>query len=176
MTKAKINLIAAENNDGTIGHRGMIPWYLPEDLAWFKEQTLGKVCIMGRETWESLPKKPLDGRTNIILTSRPEEIELCDVPFVVTASSVEDAIAKAGPVDEIMVIGGSRVYKAFLPLADILTITHVDHDFIGDSMFPIYREEDWDKVYSQKGQCERNGLRYEFAIYYRKENHHGTIR
>src|SRR5689334_3695495 len=65
---APIVLVLARARDGTIGHQGKIPWRIPADMRHFKAITMGKPCIMGRKTWESLPKKPLPGRTNILVT------------------------------------------------------------------------------------------------------------
>ena len=115
-----ISLIAALAVDRVIGMENAMPWNLPADLAWFKRNTLNKPVVMGRLTWESIGR-PLPGRKNIVISSKPGSDDR-----VQWVSSVEEAIAACGDVEEIMVIGGGRVYEQFLPKAQKLYLTHID--------------------------------------------------
>ncbi|WP_016601162.1 type 3 dihydrofolate reductase, partial [Yersinia pestis] len=103
-----ISLIAALAADRVIGMENAMPWHLPADLAWFKRNTLNKPVIMGRKTFESIGR-PLPGRLNIVISSQPGTDER-----VTWAASIEEALAFAGNAEEVMVMGGGRVYKQFL--------------------------------------------------------------
>ncbi|MGE0786804.1 MAG: dihydrofolate reductase [Sandaracinaceae bacterium] len=129
----KLVLIAALARNGVIGRDGRLPWRLRDDLAHFKKSTLGKPMIMGRATFESLPGL-LPGREHIVLTRQPE----WSAPGVTVASSLDAALAllRARGVEEACVVGGSAVYEAALPYADVLLLTHVDADVEGDAYFP----------------------------------------
>jgi dihydrofolate reductase len=131
---APIVLVVARATDGTIGHQGTIPWRLSADMRHFKATTMGKPCIMGRKTWDSLPKKPLPGRTNIVVTR--------DCAFsaegAVVVHSFEDALARAQSESpaEIAVIGGADIYRAALPHATRIYLTEVQGAFGGDTRLP----------------------------------------
>ncbi len=114
-----------------IGNENSMPWHLPADFAWFREHTLGKPVIMGRKTFESIGK-PLPERHNIVI-SRDSSLEINGVTVV---STIEDAIAEAGDVKEVMVIGGGSIYEAFLPIAKKLYLTFIEADISGDTRFP----------------------------------------
>lgn len=133
-----ISLIAAMDRNRLIGNNNQLPWHLPADFAHFKSITMGKPIIMGRKTHESIGK-PLPGRTNIVLSRNP------DLRFdgVECVSSFKHAVALAGKAEEIMVIGGSTIYKMLLPEADRLYFTHVDAEFEGDAWFPEFDENQW---------------------------------
>ena len=133
----KLALIVARDRKGAIGKDGTLPWSLPDDLQLFKKVTLGKPIIMGRKTWESLPRKPLPGRQNIVLTRHWDYA----APGARVYSNMNAAIAaaramaqKAG-LDEIFVIGGQSLFEKAMPLADRLYITEVDADVDGDVFF-----------------------------------------
>ena len=132
----RISLIAAMADNRVIGIANKLPWKLPADMKWFREQTIGKPIVMGRKTFESFGAKPLPGRSNIIVTS--------DVNYRATGSSVahsiEAALQFAGDVPEVMIIGGASFYAQMLPRADRVYLTQVHHTFDGDSWFP---ELDW---------------------------------
>lgn len=153
-----IALIAAMTNQGVIGYQNKLPWHFPEELKYFKKITLGKPIIMGRKTFESMGKRPLPGRKNIILTQSKDFIaEGCRV-----VDSLEQAIEEALKGDpgsqnsqpsenekklaEIMVIGGAQIYAQFLPLANRLYITFVHQEFPGDTYFPKVQWADWELV------------------------------
>ncbi len=137
-----ISLIAAMAIDQVIGMEKRCLEFAG-DLAWFKRNTLNKPVIMGRVTYESIGR-PLPQRVNIVLSSAPGTDS--DVIWV---TSIEEALAAAQAienVEEVMVIGGGKVYQQFLPLANKLYLTHVDAEVIGDTHFPAYEPDEWDSI------------------------------
>ena len=140
----KIAMIAAMAHIRVIGADNDMPWHLPADLKHFKAVTLGKPVIMGRRTWESIGR-PLPGRPNIIITSAAAS----DFPDTVTVvTNVEEALSAASEMvtedDEVMVIGGGKVYEAFLPQATTLYLTQIALTVDGDTCFPDYDSQgDW---------------------------------
>ncbi|UBX49719.1 type 3 dihydrofolate reductase [Providencia alcalifaciens] len=146
-----ISLIAAMAFDQVIGMENAMPWNLPGDLAWFKRQTLNKPVIMGRVTYESLGR-PLPQRVNIVLSSQAGT-----ETGVIWVKSVEEALEAAKAVegaDEIMVIGGGKVYQQFLPIANKLYLTHVDAEVIGDTHFPAYEPDEWDSIFTEYHEAD----------------------
>jgi dihydrofolate reductase len=137
-----ISLVYAQSRNGVIGRDGGLPWQLPSDLKRFKETTLGKPIIMGRKTWDSLPRKPLPGRVNIVIT-RQRGFE---APGAVIVSTAEAAILAAGDVLEICVIGGGEIYNLFLGLADRIYLTEVDVDVTGQVLAPRLHPEEWREI------------------------------
>lgn len=133
----KIAMIAAMAAHRVIGANNSMPWHLPADLRHFKQLTLGKPVIMGRKTYESIGKA-LPGRPNIVISSQ------CDYRLAdaTTVESVEDALTAATALvdadDEVMVIGGGKVYNALLSRADILYLTFIHTEVDGDTHFPDY--------------------------------------
>jgi dihydrofolate reductase len=131
-----IVLIAAIAEDGTIGHAGKIPWHIPDDLKRFKRLTLGHTVIMGRKTFQSIGK-PLAGRRNIIVTRQPGPDHF---------PSLEAALKSCADTETVFVIGGAELYRAALPLADKLLLTHVNHPGGGDTKFPHYDKTEWKEL------------------------------
>lgn len=131
-----VALIWAQAHGGVIGADGQLPWRLPEDMALFRELTMGGTVVMGRRTWESLPERfrPLPGRTNVVLTSDPA----WSADGAARAGSVEELLAAH---DSLWVIGGGAVYTAFLPHADRLVVTEVDLRVDGDTWAPAVGPE-----------------------------------
>ncbi len=134
-----ISLIAAMTPSGVIGKDNALPWRLPEDLKNFKRVTLGKPIIMGRKTFESMNSKPLPGRHNIILTHAQD----FEAPGCTVVHSVEEALHAAGNVEEVVVIGGAKVYEEFLPIATRFYLTRVHHEYDGDTYFPNVNWGQW---------------------------------
>jgi dihydrofolate reductase len=162
-----VSLVVAQASNGTIGQHGKVPWNIPADLRHFKSVTMGKPCIMGRKTWESLPKKPLPGRTNIVLTR--------DGNFrgdgAVAVHSLEDAFARAEAegADEIVVIGGADVYRAALPRADCIYLTEVHAGFEGDVSMPVFNALEWKEVAREDhAASETGGLAFSFVTFERR--------
>ncbi|WP_413722122.1 type 3 dihydrofolate reductase [Sodalis sp. RH23] len=139
----KISLIAALAVDRVIGLENAMPWHLPADMAWFKRNTLHKPVIMGRRTYESIGQ-PLPGRLNIVLSRHPAADDR--VTWVTTP---EQALAAAGEAEEVMVIGGGKIYAHFLPQAARLYLTHIDAEIDGDTYFPEYEPDQWQSTFSE---------------------------
>lgn len=158
-----ISIIVAVSENGVIGADGQLPWKLSDDLRRFKAVTMGKPIVMGRKTWESIGR-PLPGRRNIVITRQAGfEAAGCDV-----VASAEEAIAAAGEVDEIMVIGGSQVYDLFLPMADRVYLTLVHADVDGDAFFAALDGNEWRLVSDEPHAAdERNDHDVAFRLYVR---------
>jgi len=141
----KIAMIAAMGRNRVIGRDNKMPWHLPEDLKYFRATTWGKPIVMGRKTFDSLGR-PLPGRSNIVV-SRQVGLE---IPGVQVVSSIEQGLERArhqaelDAVDEIMVIGGGKLYEQCLPLADRLYLTRVDLEPEGDAWFPEFSAAQWE--------------------------------
>ncbi|MGE3872563.1 MAG: dihydrofolate reductase [Parvibaculaceae bacterium] len=141
MSQPRIVFVVAVARNGVIGRQGELPWRISSDLKRFKAITMGKPVIMGRKTWESLPRRPLPGRLNIVITrDRHYQAE----GAVVTAS-VAEAVAEARQTesDEICVIGGAEIFRQMLPMADRLYLTEVDLTSEGDVVFPPLDPKAW---------------------------------
>ena len=151
-----------------IGKEGGLPWpSLPGDLSRFREITMGHPIIMGRKTFKSLPRGPLEGRTNIIVTSHPGKIEKG-----ISVNSFESAVKVAQDSEgseEIFIIGGESIYKIALPLTQRIYLTLVLEDFPGDTLFPINPESDsgWIKKEMPMTSAKK-GFLYRFMILERK--------
>lgn len=135
-------MIAAMADDRVIGINNSLPWKLPNDMKWFRQQTMGKPIVMGRKTFESFGAKPLPGRTNIIITrDQNYKADNC-----VVVHSIDEAIQAAGDVEEVMIIGGASFYEQMLPRADRLYITLVHCKVDGDAWFPEWDENEWQQA------------------------------
>ena len=143
-------LAAAEN--GVIGKDGAIPWHISDDLKRFKALTLGKTVVMGRKTWDSLPRKPLPGRRNIVVTRQAGWH--ADGAQTMT---LEQALQG----DEVFVIGGVEIYRAALPQADRIELTEVHRAFDGDVKFEFDRK-DWNEIARERHETPE-GLAYSFV-------------
>ena len=134
-----ISLVVARDQNGAIGKGNEIPWYAPEDLQFFKRETLGGAIIMGRNTWDSLPFKPLKDRLNIVVSSQG-----CEAEFV--CKSVYEAVdlAYAQGYRRVYGIGGAGIYREMIEIADRLLITEVALQVSEpDVYFPEVSSEDW---------------------------------
>jgi Dihydrofolate reductase len=138
---APIALIVARAENGVIGAGGALPWHLPGDLKRFKDITLGKPCIMGRKTWDSLPRKPLPGRTNIVLTRNGGFA----AEGALVARTWDQALALAARENppEIMVIGGADLFAMALPFARRVHLTEVHSAPQGDVVMAPFAPADW---------------------------------
>ena len=163
---AIVSLVIARATNGAIGQRGQIPWRIPADMKHFKAVTMGKPCIMGRKTWDSLPKKPLPGRTNIVLTR--DTNARADGAMLVR--SFEDALAgaKAEGAEEIAVIGGSDVYRAALQLAGRIYLTEVHGAFDGDVHMPEFNPLEWKEVAREDHPANETGVAFSFVTLERR--------
>ena len=159
-----ISLIWAMDKNGLIGKDNKLPWHLPKDLEFFKKTTLGKTIIMGRKTFESF-KKPLPKRHSVILTrSKNYHADMCT--FI---NSVEEAIDLCKD-EEVFIIGGSEIYKLFLPIADKLYITFIQDEFEGDTYFPKIDWNKWELVSKTKViKDKENPYDFTWNIYIKKQ-------
>ena len=156
-----ISIIAAMADNRVIGIENQLPWNLPADMKWFRQQTMNKPVLMGRKTFDSIGK-PLPKRRNIVIT-RDEalKIEGCDV-----VSSIDDALALCADIEEIMIIGGASFYEQMLPRADRLYLTLVHTDIKGDALFPEINEQQWQETERTDHPAdEANAFAYSFVIY-----------
>jgi dihydrofolate reductase len=154
-----LNLIFARARNGVIGKDNTLPWHLPEDLAHFKQTTLGQPVVMGRKTWESLPPKfrPLPGRTNIVVTRQTNWL----AEGAVVAHSIEEAVQQYPTDSQIWVIGGAEVYVQAMPLAECAVVTEIDADFEGDAFAPTF-DASWQET-TRTTHVASNGLTYSFV-------------
>lgn len=163
----KISVIVARTKNNVIGKGNEMPWHLPVDLAWFRQNTVGKPVIMGRKTYESigrlLPKRP-----NIIL-SRSEII----VEGAYVTQSLEQAVELAKNVansDEMMIIGGGELFKQALPQAEQLYLTDIQAEIDGDTFFE-FDEENWTLIEEKWSEVdENNPYRCHFMVLKRKSD------
>ncbi|MBS0279724.1 MAG: dihydrofolate reductase [Proteobacteria bacterium] len=157
-----ITLILAMAENGVIGNKGAIPWRIADDMKRFKALTLGKPVVMGRKTWDSLPRKPLPDRTNIVVTRQPG----WSADGAVTASSLDDALSKADGAAEVMVIGGGEIYRAALARADRIELTEVHGAFDGDAHFAFDRAS-WREA-ARESRTTPDGLAYSYVTLTRR--------
>ena len=173
MSRAPLALIASVARNRSIGLGSELVWREPEDMRWFKRQTLGCPVIMGRKTWDSLPERfrPLPGRSNIVVTRQLD----WRASGAQVAGTLEGAVAMAHasidqqPAPRIFVIGGGQLYAAALPLADELLLTEIDADLPGDTVFPAWDRQDF--VEQQRETHHGAGppaCDYAFVTYQRK--------
>jgi dihydrofolate reductase len=150
-----VNLVVgpvARARNGVIGRDGALPWRLKSDLALFKAATLGKPVIMGRKTWESLPRRPLPGRMNLVLTRDGSYAEKSIAKGAVICERFDEAVqiareqAEEDGMDEVCVIGGAALFALALPRARRIYLTEVDADVPGDVIMPTIDETAWTEV------------------------------
>lgn len=153
-------LIWAEARGGVIGAGGTMPWHVPEDLAHFKEVTLGAPVVMGRRTWDSLPERfrPLPGRENVVVTRQQDWA----ADGARRAASVAEAVRG---LDRVWIIGGAEIFRQVIAEADRLEVTELDLDVPGDAIAPS--REGWRLVSEGEWQTSRTGIRYRFLGYER---------
>ncbi len=161
----RIGLIAAIADNGVIGRDGDLPWRLPHDLKQFKARTLGKPMIMGRKTFESLPKL-LPGRLHIVVTR--DESYTAEGAAVV--HGLDQALARAAEeeTDEVFVIGGADLFAAALSRADFMVLTHVDAGVEGDTFFPAIDWTAWRPVGEEAHEADaRHAHPFRVVVYER---------
>ena len=161
----RISLVAALARDGVIGRDNGIPWRIPEDMARFRETTMGYPVVMGRKTWDSIPDRfrPLPGRRNIVVTRNVG----WNADGAERAGSLEDALSLAAEAGDVFVIGGGEIYAAALPLADELLLTEIDAVVDGDTSFPPFDESTFEEV-EREPHVSDAGLPFAFVRYVRR--------
>ena len=163
--KKDISIIVAIASNYAIGKNNDLLWHISKDLQRFKSFTEGHFIVMGKNTYFSLPRRPLPKRTNMVITDvADEQINDC-----LMAYSIEDAIDKMENDRENFVIGGGSIYAQFMPLANKLYITRVHKDFEGDVFFPEINQMEWELQSAEKVIDDlQNDFSYTFEIYNRK--------
>jgi dihydrofolate reductase len=156
MSGPSVVLVAALAQNRVIGKDGALPWRLPDDLQHFKALTVGKPVIMGRKTYASIGR-PLPHRTNVIVSRTSGPIEGC-----IVVASPEAALA-ACDAEVVSVIGGGEIYRAFLPLAEVLELTLIDGEIEGDAFFPAYRDAFVEIDRTEHPIDERHALPFAFT-------------
>jgi dihydrofolate reductase len=165
----KLSLIAAVADNGVIGRDNKLPWYLPQDLRYFRAVTMGKPVVMGRRTWESM-NRPLPGRTNIVITRQAGY--QAEGAYVVadldSAVTLAERVGLADGVEEVMVIGGAEIYRMALPGADRLYLTEVHTEVTGDVFFPAWDRSAWAEVSREDvPPRDSDAPAYSFVVYER---------
>ena len=157
---ALISFVLARADNGVIGVDNAIPWRIPEDMKRFKALTMGKPIVMGRKTWDSFPKKPLPGRTNIVITRDTN----WRAEGAVVVHSLEEALKTAGheKPDEIVVIGGAEIYRLALPHAERIHLTEVHAEVAGDATLPSFDPALW-RESAREDHVTADGLRYSYV-------------
>ena len=157
----KIGLIYARARNGVIGKDNAIPWRLPEDMAHFKQVTMGHPVIMGRKTWDSIPAKfrPLAGRRNIVVTRNAEWA----AEGAERAGSLDEALALCAGSDEVWVAGGAQIYRQAQDRALVAEVTVIDADYDGDAYAPTLGPQ-WQEA-QRADHVGANGLHYAFITY-----------
>lgn len=162
---APLVLVLAMADNGVIGASGTIPWRIADDMKRFKALTLGKPIVMGRKTWDSFPKKPLPGRTNIVVTrDRSWRAEGATV-----AHSFDDAVRLADRErpSEIAIVGGAEIYKEALPRATRIELTEVHTNADGDTRLLPFDMNVW-RQSARSDHATPDGLRYSYVTLVRK--------
>jgi dihydrofolate reductase len=158
-------MIAAVDECYGLGKNNQLLCYLPADLKYFKENTVGKTVIMGRKTFASIGKA-LPNRQNIVLSKEQKQIDEVEV-----ASTLGEALQRANPTNEIMIIGGASIYEQALNLATTIYLTVIHHQFEADVFFPRLDFTQWDCQSKQfRPKDEKNSYDLTFYQYIRKAN------
>ena len=159
-----ISMIAAVAKNRAIGFENKLLYWLPNDLKRFKALTTGHTIVMGRKTFESLPKGALPNRRNVVLSQTTKELPGCEV-----FPTLEAALKSCKADEDVYIIGGARVYQQAIAVADRLCLTEVDDiPQKADAFFPDYSEGWQIEMKDAHPKDERHSLRYAFVDYIRK--------
>ena len=164
-------MIAAVAKNRAIGKDNKLLWNIPEDLKHFKKITTGHAVLMGLNTWESLPYKPLKDRKNFVLCPEGTEIDCPDTVDVELVHNIDKFLERTD-IEDVFVIGGASVYKLFIDKADEMFLTIVDKEFEADAFFPEFDESEYN-IYQLNPVCNQhmdsNALDYSFRHYVKKQ-------
>ena len=170
----EIVLIVAVAENGVIGAQGAIPWRQKSDMRRFKALTMGRPIVMGRKTFQSFPRRPLPGRTNIVVT-RDQTFR---APGAVVTTSLAEALATARgdalrrSAAEIAVIGGAEIYVQAMPQADRLEITEVHARPQGDTIFPAIDPAQWQEIARERHSAgPDDDAAFSYVTYRRRKRH-----
>ena len=159
----EIIIIASAGENNELGREGDLCWHIREDLRHFKELTMGGAVVMGRKTWESLPRRPLPGRLNIVVSRSPE----FQPEGALKAASIEDAVRAAGELN-VYIIGGESVYRQALPAATAIELTRIlASDPHADKYFPEIPAGEWHLAGVPEEHISEDGIRFRFERYER---------
>lgn len=154
---AKVTLIAAMDKNNVIGYKGKIPWHCPADLKWFKRFTENKAVVMGRKTHDSIGRA-LPNRKNIVLV---RNIYSRLDPAVTRTASMETALEVGKTFsDEVVIMGGGKIYKEALPYVDEMYISLIPGEYQGDSYFPPIDPQVWSASVVEEVKCEKSDITY----------------
>jgi dihydrofolate reductase len=155
-------MIVAMAKNRMIGKDNQMPWHLPDDLKYFKAQTLNKPVIMGRKTFESLGSRPLPNRPNLVV-SRNGDYQAAGVQVF---DSVESAVASVSDAEEVVIMGGAQIYAQWIDKVDRLLITEVDAAPEGDAFFPEINHQAWLEVSRQHHpKDDKHAFAFDFVEY-----------
>jgi len=160
-----ISLIAAMDKNRVIGADNDMPWHLPDDLKFFKANTVNKPVVMGRKTFESIGSRPLPNRRNLVVTRNADyEANGAEV-----FHSVEDALKTCVSDEEVIIMGGGQLYAQMMPFANKLYVTLVDAEVMGDTLFPEWLSDEWQAISKDKHEKDqRHAYAFEFVTLIRK--------
>ena len=165
MKEKDIKLIVAIGREGAIGIKGDLIWHISEDLRRFKRLTSGHPVIMGRKTWESLPKRPLPGRRNIVVTTNPDY----EAPGAEIAGNPEEAL-RLTENEAPFIIGGAEIYRLMLPYATHLYLTEIDAaEPLADAHLKFDMSE-WEEIEKEGPYITPDNISYSFVTYKRKQS------
>jgi dihydrofolate reductase len=160
----KKTIVVAVSENNVIGKDNDLIWHMPADLKWFKQQTKGHWVLMGRRSFESIGSKPLPNRTHIIVTQQ-EDYELPEGVYRASSLSEGYRIAEDQGADELMILGGGKIYKQALPDCTKIILTEIKSTFEGDTYFPKIDRTVWAEVYREDHKAdEKNPYDYAFTI------------
>ena len=155
-----ISIIAAMDRNRVIGRNNQMPWHLPADFKYFKSITMGKPIIMGRKTYDSMGH-PLPGRRNIILS---HNINL-QIPHCEVLHSLEEALKLLENENEVFIIGGENLFMQALPITQRLYFTLIHNNFVGDTYFPDWQENNWQEITCARHEADQyNAWDYDFIV------------
>ena len=157
----KITLVAAIASNNVIGKENSLPWNIPEDLKRFKQMTSGHTILMGRKTFDSIGR-PLPNRQNIVMT-KDKNFEQEGIKVINDFDEALELIKESN--EDVFVIGGSKIYELFEPVANSLAITRILKDFEGDAFFPDFNWDLWqiekeEKFFDEKSNIECKLIEY----------------
>lgn len=168
-----ISAIVCVDNNWGIGYKGKLLANIPEDMKFFKETTSGNIVVMGRKTWDSLPKKPLEKRMNCVITSKVDSVEYNrdDNYYLMNLDCAKDIFPILSRHDlDIFIIGGGVIYKELIPYCDNIYLTKILHSYDNvDTYFPNIDDlSEWEMEYKSEVK-EHNDIKYQFYTYKKKE-------
>ena len=159
-----LSAIVAKSINNAIGKDNKLLWKIPDDMKRFKKLTTGHTIIMGRKTFESIGRV-LPNRLNIILTRDPNY--KIDDPNVKILGGVSDLEEYINDENENFVIGGAQIYSILMSKCKKIYVTQIDKDFVGDTYFPVIRENEWKIIEREEGPKDENDFKYEYITYER---------